>query len=85
MFVLSVTSSVSYGPEVESFSLGFLLCPTAMTFSPPCFFRSSMTSSEPICPVAPVTMIFLVCCVGMVGTFGVGNESFWFWDIRVFG
>jgi len=38
---------------------GSFLCPAAMTFSTPYFSRRTRVNSDPICPVAPVTKIFV--------------------------
>lgn len=65
MLSLSVVSTYSKGPDWKSFSLGVLLCPAAMTLSLPCFFRSSMVNSDPICPVAPVMRIFFMSFFGI--------------------
>src|SRR3990172_5840309 len=53
----SLTSRDKNGPPSKSSLSGCVLCPAAMTLSVPYLFRNSGTSSEPICPVAPVTNI----------------------------
>ena len=55
-----VRSICSHGPVFWSASLGGFLWVAAMTFCPPCLFLSSSVSSDPICPVEPVTRIFLM-------------------------
>src|SRR4030042_1468756 len=53
-------STCSNGPDLSNSSLGCLLWPAAITFSPPCFLRNASVSSDPIWPVDPVTRIFFI-------------------------
>src|SRR3990170_1104657 len=53
----SLTSRDKNGPLSKSSLSGRVLCPAAITFSDPYLFRKAGISSDPICPVAPVTSI----------------------------
>src|SRR3990167_5659037 len=53
----SLTSRLQKCPPSSSSLSGWVLCPAAITFSLPYLFRKAGISSEPICPVAPVTNI----------------------------
>lgn len=73
-----VRSICSHGPVFCNSSLGGFLCVAAMTFCPPCFFLSSRVSSDPICPVEPVTRIFFMFVLlvrGIVSPFPYDREK----------
>src|SRR3990170_6304273 len=53
----SLTSRLQKYPPSSSSLSGWVLCPAAITFSLPYLFRKAVISSDPICPVAPVTSI----------------------------
>jgi hypothetical protein len=60
IFSWSLASAISNGHDASSSSDGLVLLPTAITISFPYSFLRAGTNSDQICPVAPVTKIFVI-------------------------